>query len=39
MLKFGEDIGSDASDKRHFQRDTFLRFVTFWAGCYEVTLP
>ena len=39
VLKFGDDIGSDASDRRHFRRDTGLRFVKFWAGCYEVTLP
>ena len=39
VLKFGDDIASKASDRRHFRRDTRLRFVTFWAGCYEVTLP
>ena len=39
MLKFGDDIGSEASDRRQFRSDTSLRFVTFWAGCYEVTLP
>ena len=38
VLKFGDDIGSDASDRRHFRRDTRLRFVTFWAGCYEITI-
>ena len=38
MLKFGDDIGSDASDRRQFLSDTSLRFVTFWAGCYEVLL-
>ena len=31
VLKFGNDIGSDASDRHHFRRDTSLRFVTFWA--------
>ena len=39
MLKFGDDIGSDASDRRQFRSDTSLSFVTFWAGCYEVLLP
>ena len=39
MLKFGDEIGSDASDRRQFRSDTSLRFVTFWAGCYEVLLP
>ena len=37
--KFEDDIASDTSDRRHLRRDTRLRFVTFWAGCYEVTLP
>ena len=31
-LEFGDDIGSDASDRRHFRRDTHLRFVTFGPG-------
>ena len=39
MLKFGDGIGSEASDKRQFRSDTSLHFVTFWAGCYEVLLP
>ena len=38
MLKFGDDIGSDESDRRQFRSDTSLRFVTFWPGvtrcCY-----
>ena len=38
-VKFGDDIGSDASDRRQFRSDTSLRFLTFWAGCYEVLLP
>ena len=36
--KFGDEIGSDARDRRHFRRDTSLCFVTLWAGCYKVTL-
>ena len=39
MLKFGDDIGSIAIDRRQFRSDTSLCFVTFWAGCYEVLLP
>ena len=39
MLKFGDDIESDAIDKCQFRSDTSLPFVTFWARCYEVMLP
>ena len=39
MLKFGDNIRSDTSDRRQFRSDTSLRFVTFWAGFYEVLLP